>query len=58
MSTSYGWSTWYSLADSTSHTLSHGQLCDAASITHVARFVLTPTMHCNTMSTTAAAHLS
>jgi len=28
-----------------------GQLRDAASITHVARLVLIPTMHCNTMST-------
>jgi len=29
---------------------------DAANITHVAHLVLIPTMHCNTMSTTAAAH--
>jgi len=58
MSTSHGWWTWYSLGDSTSYALSHGQLRDAASITHVARLVLIPTMHCNTMSTATAADLS
>jgi len=38
--------------------LSLGQLRDAASITHIVRLVLIPTMHCNTMSTIAADHLS